>query len=233
MPRKKKDKNYFTQDTEDAILEYLATEQMGKRNKIYNSRIHYSFYKLAENLIHTFKFYYTEVDDLEDLKYEVISFLLEKLHYFDPTKGSKAYSYFSIVGKNYLIAYNNKNYAKKKQHTELDLADSDVRVLDGIENSLKREDKKDFLSLFVEYMDKNIDRLYPDTKDNHIADTLIYVLRQRDHIEIFNKKAIYIYVREITKSDTPPITRVVKQMKQEYYELYNQYAEYGDFIEGV
>ncbi len=233
MPRKKKDKNYFTQDTEDAILEYLATEKMGKRNKIYNSRIHYSFYKLAENLIHTFKFYYTEVDDLEDLKYEVISFLLEKLHYFDPSKGSKAYSYFSIVGKNYLIAYNNKNYAKKKAHSELDAADSDSRVLNNIEHDIQRDEKNTFLELFVDYMQENLDRLYPDPKDNHIADTLVYVLAQRDHIEIFNKKAIYIYIREITNCDTPPITRVVKQMKQEYFNLFNQYEEYGDFVEGV
>ena len=106
---------YFTEDTEQAIVEYLASDDQDERNKIYNRRIHYSFYKLAENLIHTFKFYYTEVDDLEDLKHEVICFLLEKLHYFKVGKG-KAFSYFSIVGKNYLILYNNKNYAKKAKY---------------------------------------------------------------------------------------------------------------------
>ena len=87
---------YFTEDTEHAIVEYLASDDQEERNKIFNGRIYYSFYKLAENLIHTFKFYYTEVDDLEDLKHEVICFLLEKLHYFKVGKG-KAFSYFSIV----------------------------------------------------------------------------------------------------------------------------------------
>jgi len=113
-PKKKKrgrksTRMYFTHDTELAIGEYLASNNEATRNKIFNDRINYSFYKLAENLIHTFKFYYTEVESLEDLKHEVVCFLLEKLHYFDPTKGSKAFSYFSIVGKNYLILYNNTN----------------------------------------------------------------------------------------------------------------------------
>ena len=115
--RKRTKKQYFTPDTDAAIAEYLASSNQEERDKIFSRRIHYPFYKLAENLIHTFKFYYTEVDDLEDLKHEVICFLLEKLDYFKPEKGTKAFSYFSIVGKNYLILYNNNNYKKKKQIT--------------------------------------------------------------------------------------------------------------------
>ena len=113
--RKRTKKQYFTPDTDAAIKEYLSTSNQDERDTIFKDRIWYPFYKLAENLIHTFKFYYTEVDDLEDLKHEVICFLLEKLDYFKPEKGSKAFSYFSIVGKNYLILYNNNNYKKKKQ----------------------------------------------------------------------------------------------------------------------
>ena len=77
--RKRTKKRYFTEDTDAAIKEYLSTSNQDKRDYIFKTRIHYPFYKLAENLIHTFKFYYTEVDDLEDLKHEVICFLLEKL----------------------------------------------------------------------------------------------------------------------------------------------------------
>ena len=109
LPRKRKPKEpriYFTQDTEDAIVEYLITTDMAERNRIYNDRIKYGFYKLAENIIHTFKFYYTEVDNINELKHEVIAFLLEKLHLYDDTKG-KAYSYFGTIAKRYLIVYNN------------------------------------------------------------------------------------------------------------------------------
>ena len=99
---RKSQRNYFTDDTEKAILQYLASDNQVERNRIYNERIHYAFYKMAENLIHTFKFYYTEVDDLEDLKHEVITFLLEKLHYFQEGKG-KAFSYFNMIGKNFFM----------------------------------------------------------------------------------------------------------------------------------
>ena len=116
--RKPSKKQYFTADVDAAIKEYLASSNQDERNEIYRTRIAYAFYKLAENLIHTFKFYYTEVESLEDLKHEVCCFFLEKLDYFKPEKGSKAFSYFSIVGKNYLILYNNNNYKKKKAKTD-------------------------------------------------------------------------------------------------------------------
>ncbi len=83
--RKRKPKQpriYFTEDTENAIVEYLSHTDQDIRNRIYNSSIAYGFYKLAENIIHTFKFYYTDMDTIEDLKHEVVSFLLEKLFSF-------------------------------------------------------------------------------------------------------------------------------------------------------
>jgi len=110
--RKKKSKNYFTQDTEDAIVLYNNTDDSEVRSNIYRERIHYAFFKLTENIIHTFKFYYTEEDNLEDLQHEVITFLLTKIHLFDPTRGAKAYSYFGTIVKRYLILSNQKFYSR-------------------------------------------------------------------------------------------------------------------------
>ena len=87
--RKRKPKteiNYFTSKTQEAIIEYLKTEDTRLKNKIFNEHIYYAFYKLSENIIHTFKFYYTEVIDLEDLKFEIISVLIEKIHLFHHSK---------------------------------------------------------------------------------------------------------------------------------------------------
>ncbi len=72
QPRKRKPKEprvYFTTDTEEAIVEYLASDDKSFRDKIYRDRIEYAFYKLAENIIHTFKFYYTDSDTIEELKH--------------------------------------------------------------------------------------------------------------------------------------------------------------------
>ena len=223
---RKSKRQYFIEDTELAIIEYLASEDQVLRNKIYNERIHHSFYKLAENLIHTFKFYYTEVDDLEDLKHEVICFLLEKLHYFKVGKG-KAFSYFSIVGKNYLILYNNKNYAKKKGKADLSDVDTDDTILNNFSIQETRAEKVDFLNLFIAYMDVKIHRMFKKPEEIRVADAILTIFKKREHLEIFNKKAIYIFIREITGEETPIITKVVKKMKVVYQDCYSEYLETG------
>ena len=120
-PRKKKSKMYFGQPTQDAVIEYLATDSHSEKNKIYRERIQYAFEKLAENIIHTFKFYYFDVSS-EEVKHEVVSFLVLNIHKFKEGKG-KAFSYFSIVAKNYLILNNNKNYKMGKIHSEMKVLD--------------------------------------------------------------------------------------------------------------
>ena len=119
--RRKKSRNYFTQETEDAIVLYNNTADPEVRSKIYDRDIHYAFFKLTENIIHTFKFYHTEVSNLEHLQHEIITFLLSKMHLFDPTKGAKAYSYFGTIVKRWLILYNTKNYNKKIKKVDVDV----------------------------------------------------------------------------------------------------------------
>ena len=98
----KKDRNYFTQETEDAIVEYVNTQDQYLRDKIYREKIHYAFFKLTENLIHTYKYYYTDNHTVQELQHNAIIFLLERLGKFKPGKG-KAYSYFGTIAKRYFI----------------------------------------------------------------------------------------------------------------------------------
>jgi len=224
--RKRTKKRYFTEDTEAAIAEYLASTNQDERDYIYKTRIHYALYKLAENLIHTFKFYYTEVDNLEDLKHEVMCFLLEKLDYFKPERGSKAFSYFSIVGKNYLILYNN-NYKKKKITTDVMAADEDSGVLQQLGRPARKQELKDFIDYFTSYVDKHMFTIFKKDNDRKVCDAVNILFKRRENLEIFNKKALYIYIREITNVDTPVITKVTKHLKKLYYKLHNEYRETG------
>ena len=225
--RKRTKKRYFTEDTDLAIQQYLTSTNQKERDHIFASRIYYPFYKLAENLIHTFKFYYTEVDNLEDLKHEVIVFLLEKLDYFKPEKGSKAFSYFSIVGKNYLILYNNNNYKKKKITTDVMDADEDEGVLRDLGRPQRKKDLKDFIDYYTEYVDKHMFTLFKKDNDKKVCDAVNTLFKRRDNLEIFNKKALYIYIREMTDVDTPVITKVTKVLKKLYKKLYDEYKIKG------
>jgi hypothetical protein len=229
-PRKRKPKEpriYFTEDTENAIVEYLALTDQPQRNKLYNERIQYAFYKLAENIIHTFKFYYTDSDTIEELKHEVVTFLLEKLHLYNQDKG-KAYSYFGTIAKRYLIVYNEKNYKKLQEYTELDEVNDESNVLyEDSTNANPDLEYNDFIDQYVQYVDKHIFELFPKKQDHKTADAILELFRKRESLEIFNKKALYIYIREITDAATPQITKVTKKLNDLRTRLYNKYYENG------
>ena len=90
---KSKKRMYFDEVVQDAIIQYNMSDNDVFRNKIYQEKIHPAFDKLCENIINTFKFTYFD-DPFEDVKNEVVAFLVMNLHKYDHTKGSKAFSYF-------------------------------------------------------------------------------------------------------------------------------------------
>jgi hypothetical protein len=230
QPRKRKPKEpriYFTSDTEEAIIEYLASTDQTFRNLVYKDRIEYAFYKLAENIIHTFKFYYTDSDTIEDLKHEVVTFLLEKLHRYDQSKG-KAFSYFGTIAKRYLIVYNNTNYKKIQEHASIEDIDEDKNIMfETIRESEEKSNPNTFIDQYIYYIDKYLYQLFPKSQDAKTADAILELFRKRETLEIFNKKALYIYIREITDTSTPQITKITKKLDMLRTRLYNEYYTFG------
>jgi hypothetical protein len=227
--RKKKTKNqYFTQATEDAIVRYNNCIDPEERSRIYRNDIHYAFFKLTENIIHTFKFYYTEVDNIEHLQHEVITFLLSKIHLFDQSRGAKAFSYFGTIAKRYLIIENTKNYKKRVDKAPVEeLHHDDKHSYDLDYNPTEKDDLSNFLDIYIQYCTKNIYELFPKEKDAKVADAILEVFRKREGLNIFNKKAIYLYIREIVDVKTPHITRVADQLSDIFKNNYIFYLENG------
>ena len=227
MPPRSK-KNYFTQDTENAIVRYNNELDFSNRSKIYEREIHYPFFKLTENIIHTFKFYYTEVDDIEHLQHEVICFLLSKIHLFDPTRGAKAYSYFGTITKRYLILQNQKNYKKRVHKAPVDELFKDDRHTYSMDDPGTNKDPlSKYIDEFVIYCTKNIYVLFPKKKDAEIADAILELFRKRENIDIFNKKALYIYIREMVDVKTPKITKIANRLYDIFKGNYIFYLENG------
>tara|TARA_B100000497_G_C7653998_1_gene393601 strand:- start:333 stop:1037 length:705 start_codon:yes stop_codon:yes gene_type:complete len=227
MGRKKSKANYFTQETEDAIVAYNNSPDHVFRDKIFSEKIYLPLYKLAENIIHTFKFYYTDVDDLEDLKLEIVSLLVEeKLHMFDPTRGAKAFSYFGTIVKRHLINYNNKNYKRVKQQTSMDAWEGsyDLNTPETHPNAMKL---KEFFDMYTAEMRNKVDYIFTKQSDLQIADAVLTLFEKRNDLDIFKKKALYIYIREMTGTETPYLTKVINVLKVEFYDMYNTYYEKG------
>ena len=224
--RKKKTKNYyFHQGTEKAIIRYNKTDDPVLKNIIYNEHIAAAFDKLAENIIHTFKFYYFDVSS-EEVKHEVVSFMVMNMHKFKEGKG-KAFSYFSIVAKNYLILHNNKNYKMGKIHSQMDVLDY-KRNLMG-ENTMSETAEKSvlFVDELHRFWDANLSNIFRRDKDIRVADSVLHIFRIKDNIENFNKKALYILIREMTGSNTQHITRIINVMKKYNSRLYSEFESKG------
>lgn len=226
MARKRTKKQYFTQDTEDAIIAYNKSEDENFRNKIYRERIKYPFEKLAENVLNTFKFSYFDVPKI-DIQTEVVSILIQKIHMYKEGKG-KAFSYFSIVAKNYLILNNNSNY---KRYKKTDLL-SKMPETWNPENNFRAEQKGDefneFKEIMLNYWDRNLTNVFVKKRDIQIADAILELFRRSQYIENFNKKHLYLLIREMTDCKTHYITKVVNVMKEHQKKMLNDYLDYGE-----
>ena len=229
--RRKKSKNYFTQETEDYIVKYNkldSIENEEERSRIYETNIHYPFFKLTQNIIHTFKFYHTEVENLEHLQHEIIVFLLSKIHLFDPTRGAKAYSYFGTIVKRWLILYNTKNYKKKIQKVGVEVLTGENSTHTYYQGEEKiKSDLDNYVDIFVDHVSENIFELFPKKNDAQIADAILELFRKREDLEVFNKKALYIYIREMVDAKTPKITKIADKLHDIFKEQYIFYLENG------
>jgi len=226
MPRKAKSKQYFTKDTEDAIIEYNLTDDQRIKDSVYRDRIKPAFDKLAEIVYNKWKFTYFD-DEPKDVMCEVVAFMIEKIHMYKNGKG-KAFSYFTIVARNYLILNNNANYKRYKDTSIL----SAMPVSFDTENNWKEEDTNDeyrtFNKQMLAYWDEHLENYFPKKRDMQIADAILELFRRAEYIENFNKKSLYLLIREMTGHPTHYITKVVTKMREKQMELYNQFMDEGD-----
>ena len=223
--RRKRSKRYFTKITEMAINAYNNSDDQHLKNKIYNRFIHYPFDKLSENVIHTYKTYYFDVPYV-DVKASVVAFLNEKIHKFNGENG-RAFSYFTVVARNYLFNENNANYARMKSKTEVKYIDSSRNITNEIVDQNNKEAKSDFIDHFTKYIDYHLYTLFLKDRDRAIADSINELFKNRYDLYSYNKKALYILIRERTGVHTQYITKVVGKLKGMYVELYREYNTKG------
>jgi hypothetical protein len=177
---------------------------------------------LAENIINTFKFSYFDYG-FRDLQEEVVSNLLINMHKFDETRGTKAFSYFSIIAKNYLILNNNANYKKLKTHDQL-------TVLNGRaenDDNLNPSPINDIFNKTIDYFDKKLEELFPSENDRHVAESILYLCKNKDSIDNYNKKALYIMIREMTDVKTSKITQVSNVLRSIYPKIQREVLNKG------
>jgi len=219
-----KSKLYFNQDTEDAIVEFAKSECRKRREDLYNDVIKRSFEKLAENLIFIHSFH-SDTLPYEILKNDCVSFLFQTIHKFNPDKGSKAFSYFNVVAKNWLIANSKKDLKRKRANVSLDsFATLSMKDKVSIENYSKvnspekemmiKETKDDLQEIFQ----KILKRL---SSENEILcmKAIIEVFSKVDQLDLLNKRAVFVYLREISGLNPKQLSISMSNIRKHYREI--------------
>lgn len=224
--KKSSNKMYFTQNTEDAVELYNNTEDVEERERIFETQIKFPFEKLVENVFNTFKFSYFETGPL-DVQKETVSHLVANIHKFDKSKG-KAFAYFSIVAKHYLIFLNNSNYKRFNSSVEIGEEKEEHTVqLQSEDKHHKESEISEFMRLMIRYWEQNVSKIFTKPRDLNIANAVIELFRRSDRIDAFNKKALYLYIREISNCKTQQITKVINKMKTCHVNLTKSYLSTG------
>ena len=215
MPKKKKANYYFTSQTEEAIIDYTRTECKQVREDLYRYKIQPAFDELVDKIVYTYKF--TSLENIDVLKDDCKIWLTTILGKFDSSKGTKAFSYFSVVTKNWFTHKAKKQTQRNKREINYDDLVKEIEVVSANERKTfeeKQEDAEFWMHLLTEI--KSWDR--PNLRDNEkcVLNAVLTLMESIDQIEIFNKKAIYLYLREITGLNTKQIVSCLNKMREKY-----------------
>lgn len=216
MPRKKSKKNhYFTQVHEDAIVKYASTTDYELRSKLYEEYIQPVFDQMVDKIIYTYRF--TTLPNIEYLKQDCKVWLTTILNKYDPNKGSKAFSYFSVVTKNWFI--HKIKRTQKRLRTEVFMED----ILNELDEDLisdeptyyeRRSELEFWGSLNTEI--STWDSFMIKENERKVLMAVRILLDSAEQIEIFNKKAIYLYLREITGLNTKQVVNNLNKLRKRY-----------------
>tara|TARA_R110000796_G_scaffold54835_2_gene128117 strand:+ start:16382 stop:17080 length:699 start_codon:yes stop_codon:yes gene_type:complete len=213
--RSKTGRQYFTQVHEDAIVSFVASTDPKERTELYEEYIQPAFDEMVDKIVFTYKF--TTLPNIDDLRDECKIWLTTILHKYDQSKGSKAFSYFSVITKNWFIHQVKKTSKQRSREVEYDTMASEVKLkYMATYNDYHdvRENEEFWGSLWQEIDTWDAPNLKPNEKK--VLEAIRILLSSSDNIEIFNKKAIYLYMREITGLNTKQIVNNLNKMRIKY-----------------
>jgi len=221
-PRRKRSKNmYFTTATHDAIVRYQNTDDQSEKEQIYVSEILPAFSKLVENLIFIHGFMKSGLR-YEDLKNDCVSFLYETLYKFDPTRGSKAFSYFNVVAKNWLIIKSKQKTKQNRRQVSLEATEylsSDDQAAIDIHNTVSGPDKDIIKREAVENLFLLMDEINEKlNSENEIAcmNAIVTLFEHIDDLDMLNKRAIFVYIRDISGLNPKQLSIAMSSIRKHY-----------------
>ena len=228
--RKPKKKPYFGKDAHAAVIEFQSAKSNNERNDVYVNKIKPSFDKLAENLIFIHGFS-SDKEHFEILKADCVTFLYEILEKFDPSRGSKAFSYFNVCAKNFLIIQSKKRFKNKIRHVNID--DQNLSMTDKIEIenysvlpsqediAILKEDKILIIEILKKIKDKIINK-----NEEKCVNAVITLFENIESLDFLNKRAVFVYLRELSGLNAKQLSVAMSSIRKLYKDIQKSNSSY-------
>jgi hypothetical protein len=226
LKKRRKKNHYFTKDHENAIIQYVRTNCVRERTDLYVNWIGPAFNEMVDKIVFTYKF--TNLPNIDFLRDECKIWLMTILDKYDPNKGSKAFSYFSVITKNWFIHKVKQQQKRNRREIDYDNISKhyEEKYLSTTESYLSNREEEEFWNHFYSEL-KSWDESLMKDNDLKVYKAINILFESKEDIEIFNKKAIYLYLREITGLNTKQIVNSLKKFRKKYYN-FKQDWEKGD-----
>lgn len=207
---------YFTQDHEDAIVKYCSSDCREEKTHLYVNWIQPAFNEMVDKIVFTYKF--TNLPNIDELRQDCKVWLTTILEKYDPNRGSKAFSYFSVITKNWFIHKVKKN--TKRAQREVDYEDAAAEISEKMVDNGEKYIEERMDREFWEHLTKEIDswsKMQMTENEKIVYDAVRTLFNSADQLDILNKKAVYLYLREITGLNTKQIVSQLNKMRRRYW----------------
>ena len=197
-------------------MQYALTDDRKVRTQLYIELIGPVFDEMVDKIVYTYKF--TTLPNIDPLKEECKIWLTTILDKFNPDSGSKAFSYFSVITKNWFIHKVKRN--SKKTRTELQYDEMPLEIeqeyLSTTNDYLERMEQYQFWQKLHSEMNE-WEKLKLKDNERKVLQAVKILFENAHEIEIFNKKAIYLYLREITGLNTKQVVNNLNKIRVKYH----------------
>ena len=229
--KKPRKKGYFTKVHQEAIVEFCKTDCHEKKEDLYTNVIREALEKLSENLIYVYGFH-KQHDNVDVLKQDCVINLYETLHKFDPSKGHRAFSYFNVVAKHWLIIHSRKKNKRKFRMVSIDDPDNDINVdalfhqngqYSSPPSSRMEEEEKvaEIREMFTE-----IRKRVRNEREQLCVDAIIEIFNRVDELDFLNKRAIFVYVRDMTGLNSKQLSVCMSSIRNIYRQIHGPGKEF-------
>ena len=228
---KAKNKGYFRKEHQEAIVAFCNSTCTKEKEDLYTNIIREALEKLSENLIYVYGFH-KQHDNVDVLKQDCVINLYETLHKFDPSKGHRAFSYFNVVAKHWLIIHSRKKNKRQYRMVSIDDPDNDINI-DALFHQNGQFSSPPSSALEKEETIEEIRQMFTEIRkrvrnDREVAcvDAIVEIFNRVDELDFLNKRAIFVYVRDMTGLNSKQLSVCMSSIRNIYRQIHGPGKEF-------